>query len=226
MGDDMADWLGYGLEDVFADTPEIRVVRKNKLNSGLLHYDAKGDLDWWHVARDTLAQEKADYVVMMLGLGDRQEIREKDLAKEADTRAKDQQAKDQPAKEEAEKKGGQKPAKTNDADENGTPSAQRAKKLVVLPSFAARNGKRSTHGASTTRLLLLRARACRSSGLVCHQFAALAPRATWRISMNSIVPAPSVPALSMSTCGTASWMKPASIPIMVPTMKGRCAGYD
>ena len=131
MGDDMADWLGYGLEDVFADTPEIRVVRKNKLNSGLLHYDAKGDLDWWHVARDTLAQEKADYVVMMLGIGDRQEIREKDLSKEADTRAKDQQAKDQedpPAKEEAEKKGGQKPAKTNDADENGTPSAQRAKK--------------------------------------------------------------------------------------------------
>ena len=55
MGDDMADWLGYGLEDVFSDTPEIRVVRKNKLNSGLLHYDAKGDLDWWHVARDISA---------------------------------------------------------------------------------------------------------------------------------------------------------------------------
>jgi len=95
MGDDMADWLGYGLEDVFSDTPEIRVVRKNKLNSGLLHYDAKGDLDWSRVARDTLGQEKADYVVMMLGVGDRQAIREKDLAREADTRAKDQQAKDQ-----------------------------------------------------------------------------------------------------------------------------------
>jgi uncharacterized protein len=138
MGDDMADWLGYGLEDVFSDTPEIRVVRKNKLNSGLLHYDAKGDLDWWHVARDILAQEKVDYVVMMLGLGDRQAIRVKDLAKEADTRAKDQQAKDQAAKDpqakdrqatdEAEKKDGQKPAKTNDTDENGTSSAQRAKK--------------------------------------------------------------------------------------------------
>jgi len=136
MGDDMADWLGYGLEDVFSDTPEIRVVRKNKLNSGLLRYDAKGDLDWWHVARDTLAQEKADYVVMMLGIGDRQEIREKDLAKEADTRAKDQQAKDQAVKDpqskyrpdEAEKKDGQKPAKTSDTDENGTSSAQRAKK--------------------------------------------------------------------------------------------------
>jgi uncharacterized protein len=138
MGDDMADWLGYGLEDVFSDTLEIRVVRKNKLNSGLLHYDAKGDLDWWHVARDILAQEKVDYVVMMLGLGDRQAIRVKDLAKEADTRAKDQQAKDQAAKDpqakdrqatdEAEKKDGQKPAKTNDTDENGTSSAHRAKK--------------------------------------------------------------------------------------------------
>ena len=140
IGDDMADWLGYGLEDVFSDTPEICVVRKNKLNSGLLRYDAKGDLDWWHVARDTVAQEKADYVVMMLGIGDRQDIREKDLAKEADTRAKDQQAKDQAAKdpqakEEAEKKGGQKPAKTNDADENATPSAQRAKKTGGSAEF-------------------------------------------------------------------------------------------
>jgi hypothetical protein len=138
MGDDMADWLGYGLEDVFSDTPEIRVVRKNKLNSGLLHYDAKGDLDWWHVARDTLAQEKADYVVMMLGVGDRQGIRVKDLAKEAETKAKDQQAKDQAAKDpqakdrqakdEAEKKSGQKAATTSDTDENGTSSAQRATK--------------------------------------------------------------------------------------------------
>jgi uncharacterized protein len=145
MGDDMADWLGYGLEDVFSDTPEIRVVRKNKLNSGLLHYDAKGDLDWWHVVRDTLAQEKADYVVMMLGVGDRQAIRVKDLAKEADTRAKDQQAKDQAAKDpqgkdrqakdEAEKKDGQKPAKTSDTDENGTSSAQRAKKTAGPAEF-------------------------------------------------------------------------------------------
>jgi hypothetical protein len=142
MGDDMADWLAYGLEDVFSDTPEISVVRKNKLNSGLLHYDAKGDLDWWHVARDTLAQEKVDYVVMMLGLGDRQAIRVKDLAKEADTRTTDQQAKDQaakdpqakdrPAKDEAEKKDGQKPATT---DENGTPAAQRNKKTAAPAEF-------------------------------------------------------------------------------------------
>ena len=65
-----------------ATSPEVGIVRKNKLHSGLLRYEQKGDLDWWHVARDTLAQEKANYVVMMLGVSDRQGIRERDLAKE------------------------------------------------------------------------------------------------------------------------------------------------
>jgi uncharacterized protein len=95
MGDAMADWLAYGLEDAFADSPEIAVVRKNKIHSGLLRYEAKGDLDWWHVARDLLTQEKANFVVMMLGVSDRQNIRERDLAKEADKKKekdKDKQA--------------------------------------------------------------------------------------------------------------------------------------
>ena len=123
MGDDMADWLAYGLEDVFSDSPEISIVRKNKLYSGLLRYDAKGDLDWWHVARDTLGQEKADYVVMMVGVNDRQDIREEDLVKEAETRAKDQQAKD-----EAEKRTGQKTAKADDTQETGARVAQSGNK--------------------------------------------------------------------------------------------------
>jgi hypothetical protein len=83
MGDSMADWLAYGLEDAFSDSPEVAIIRKNKIHSGLLRYEAKGDLDWWHVARDILAQEKPNYVVMMLGVSDRQNIRERDLAKEA-----------------------------------------------------------------------------------------------------------------------------------------------
>jgi len=84
LGDGMADWLAYGLEDAFSDSPEIGIIRKNKAHSGLLRYEAKGDLDWWHVARDILATEKPSYVIMMLGINDRQSIREKDLAKEAD----------------------------------------------------------------------------------------------------------------------------------------------
>src|SRR5262249_23261957 len=57
--------------------------------------------------RDTLAQEKPNFVVMMLGVSDRQNIRERDLAKDADkkkdnksqtdkaTSDKDAQTKDQ-----------------------------------------------------------------------------------------------------------------------------------
>ena len=133
MGDDMADWLAYGLEDVFADSPEIGIVRKNKLNSGLIRYDGKGDLDWWHAARDVLAQEKADYVIMMLGIGDRQDIGEKDLAKEADAKANDQ--KDQQAKDEADKKPAQKPAKPDNSVKTESPeeaaTAQRIRKTGV-----------------------------------------------------------------------------------------------
>ena len=84
MGGSMADWLAYGLEDAFSDAPNIEIVRKGKDHSGLLRYQAKSDLDWWHVARDELAQQKANYVVMMLGITDRQNIRESDVAKEAE----------------------------------------------------------------------------------------------------------------------------------------------
>jgi uncharacterized protein len=114
LGDGMADWLAYGLEDAFSDTPEVAIVRKNKLHSGLLRYEQKGDLDWWHVARDTLAQEKANYVVMMLGVSDRQSIRERDLAKEADKKKKD---KDQAAKPGAEKDAQNKDQSKDQSDE-------------------------------------------------------------------------------------------------------------
>lgn len=119
MGDGMADWLAYGLEDAFSDTPEVAIVRKDRPHSGLLRYDPKDDLDWWHVARDILNQEKATYVVMMLGVSDRQNIRERDLAKEAEKDAKEQKADDkaagkdgktdQPAKDETAAKPAKKP---------------------------------------------------------------------------------------------------------------------
>jgi uncharacterized protein len=130
MGDAMADWLAYGLEDAFSDSPEIGIVRKNKIHSGLLRYEGKGDLDWWHVARDLLAQEKPNYVVMMLGVGDRQNMREKDVAKEADKKAKDEQDKN------AADKGAQ---NKDQADENEQASImapeQRGKKVSGTIEF-------------------------------------------------------------------------------------------
>ena len=111
LGDGMADWLAYGLEDAFADAPEIGIARRSKIHSGLIRYDAKGDLDWWRVARDILGPEKPDYVIMMLGVSDRQNIREKDVAKESDKKEAD---KKEAAKKEADKKPDGKNAATKD----------------------------------------------------------------------------------------------------------------
>ena len=106
LGDGMADWLASGLEDAFGDAPEVAIVRKSKQYSGLLRYDARTDQDWWQVARDLLTAEKANYVVMMLGVGDRQNLRERDVAKEAE----------QVSKEQAKTAAGE-PAKTETDDE-------------------------------------------------------------------------------------------------------------
>ena len=41
IGDSMADWLGYGLDEDYADQPGIGVERKIRATSGLVRYDAK-----------------------------------------------------------------------------------------------------------------------------------------------------------------------------------------
>jgi hypothetical protein len=73
----MADWLAYGLEDVYADQPEMGVIRKHKTASGLIKYQPKGSpADWVAAAKGILATEKADAIVVMLGLDDRIAVRE------------------------------------------------------------------------------------------------------------------------------------------------------
>ena len=77
LGDAMADWLAYGLEDAYAEQPEMGVTRKHKTVSGLIKYQPKGDpADWAAAAKGILATEKADAIVVMLGLDDRVAIRE------------------------------------------------------------------------------------------------------------------------------------------------------
>ena len=39
LGDAMADWLAYGLEDAFSERPEFGVVRKHRTYAGLVRYD-------------------------------------------------------------------------------------------------------------------------------------------------------------------------------------------
>src|SRR3954453_3242333 len=77
LGDAMADWLAYGLEDAWSEQPDMGVIRKHKTVSGLLKYQPKGDpADWAAAAKGILATEKPDAIVVMLGLNDRTPIRE------------------------------------------------------------------------------------------------------------------------------------------------------
>ena len=78
IGDSLADWLGYGLEEALADTPEVGVVRKIKGNAGLIRYESRSDTpDWSQAAKELLASEKPNAIVVMLGSNDRQSLRER-----------------------------------------------------------------------------------------------------------------------------------------------------
>ena len=120
MGDSMADWLAYGLEEAFADTPEIGVIRKNKPNSGLIRYESKSDLEWSSVARDIIMSERPAVAVMMLGLSDRGPIRERASAKPAPA----------PAQPEA-------PAKPQDQQ---TADAENADAPIIAPEMSKARG--------------------------------------------------------------------------------------
>jgi len=77
LGDGMADWLAYGLEDAYADQPDIGIIRRSKTISGLIRYQPRGEpADWAAAAKGMLANEKPDAIVVMLGLNDRVAIRE------------------------------------------------------------------------------------------------------------------------------------------------------
>lgn len=78
LGDSMADWLAYGLEDALGDPPDLAVVRKNRATSGLIRYDSRNESqDWGQVIREAIAQTKPKFIVMMLGLNDRVSIRDR-----------------------------------------------------------------------------------------------------------------------------------------------------
>lgn len=94
LGDGMADWLGYGLEDAYADQPDIGVIRRHKTVSGLIRYQPKGDpADWAAAAKTILAAEKPEAIVVMLGLNDRVAIREP-AAEKSDGKSSDAKSSD------------------------------------------------------------------------------------------------------------------------------------
>ncbi len=73
LGDNLAEWLAYGLEEAFEDIPELGVTDKSRLSSGLARPEFH---DWIKGIPEVLAQEtKVDFIVMMVGSNDRQAIR-------------------------------------------------------------------------------------------------------------------------------------------------------
>jgi hypothetical protein len=78
IGDSLAEWLAYGLEEAFADTPDVGIERKIRPYSGLVRYDAKPDSpDWSQAIKDVLDTEKPAAIVVMLGINDRLPLRDR-----------------------------------------------------------------------------------------------------------------------------------------------------
>ena len=70
-----------------SETPEIGVIRKFRSLTGLLRGESGDAYDWPLGARDILAAETPDFVVMMIGLADRQTIDERQIRNAAQQRA-------------------------------------------------------------------------------------------------------------------------------------------
>lgn len=74
FGDSLADLLGGGLEEAYADDEQVDVSRKTRASSGLARTDF---YDWRAVIRDTLAKnEMLSFAVVMLGSNDRQALKD------------------------------------------------------------------------------------------------------------------------------------------------------
>ncbi len=144
LGDAMADWLAYGLEEAYSEQPDMGVIRKHKTVSGLIRYQPKGDpADWAAAAKGILATEKPDAIVVMLGLNDRVSMREPAAEKTDGKSAADQKIdkkdnkKDAKAKPDGKPAGADKPADAelsfDDADGADRPPAIAPEKRARSP---------------------------------------------------------------------------------------------
>ncbi len=137
LGDAMADWLAYGLEDAYLEQPDMGVIRRHKTISGLIKYQPKGEpADWAAAAKGILATETADAIVVMLGLNDRVAMRDT-AADKADSKSTDKKSDRKDARAKPDAKPEDKPVDTelspDDAADNGDVPA------VAAPEKSARS---------------------------------------------------------------------------------------
>jgi uncharacterized protein len=142
LGDGMADWLAYGLEDTYAaDQPDMGVIRKPKPYSGLIRYQPRGEpADWAAAARGILATEKPEAIVVMLGLNDRMAMREPAVEKSGDKKdARSKPADAKPGAKPDDAKPGEKAVDTelapeDTADNSDAPPAAAPEKSARSPN--------------------------------------------------------------------------------------------
>lgn len=80
LGDTMAEQLSQGLADGFVtERPEVAIVKKTRTNTGFVRADV---YDWTAQASALLAKEKATALVVLLGINDRQPLRDESGAHE------------------------------------------------------------------------------------------------------------------------------------------------
>src|SRR5712664_2921673 len=141
LGDAMADWLAYGLEDAYAERPDMGVIRRHKTVSGLIKYQPKGDpADWAAAAKGILATEKPDAIVVMLGLNDRVAMREP-AADKADGKSSEKRIDKKDAKTKpADAKPAAKPDGAADGATDATKPGDKAVDTELSPDDAADNG--------------------------------------------------------------------------------------
>jgi len=151
LGDAMADWLAYGLEDAYAEQPDMGVIRRHRTVSGLIKYQPKGDpADWAAAAKGILATEKADAIVIMLGLNDRVAMREP-AADKSDNKSSDKKdAKAKPDGKPSDTKSAAKPDAVGKPDDEATDSElspnDAADKSDAPPVLAPEKSVRSPNG--------------------------------------------------------------------------------
>jgi uncharacterized protein len=141
LGDAMADWLGYGLEDAYAEQSDMGVIRKHKTISGLIKYQPRGEpADWTAAAKAILATEKPDAIVVMLGLHDRQAIREVLTEKKTDKKEDKKDARAKPGDAKSKPESSTDAAKTeagkSDAAKNDGTKADGTKADTAKPDTA------------------------------------------------------------------------------------------
>jgi hypothetical protein len=145
LGDAMADWLAYGLEDAYAEQPDMGVIRRHKTVSGLIRYQPKGDpADWAAAAKGILATEKPDAIVVMLGLNDRVSMHEpaaeKSDGKQADKKSDKKDARTKPDGKAGDAKSG---AKGDDAANTAAKPDDKTVDTELSPDDSADNGEAS-----------------------------------------------------------------------------------